>query len=166
MVILITTVLALSGCAFQNLGKFDENQSSPNSESENTPLPRTYTIGDTISTENFAITLNGSRSSSAGALGLTPDMGKFLILDLTIQNKSDESNSISSLLMFDLQGSDSKRYDVALFADVETTMDGSVNPGGKLRGEIAFDVPDLEFYVLSYRNDILADPVEFKIPNN
>ena len=154
-------LFSLSGCAFQNVGKFDEKDPSPNAE---TPLNEAKSIGDTIVGEDYSITLNGARYSTAGVLGSEPSNDKYLILDVTVENNSAEELSLSTLLLTQLQGSDSRRYDVALFADTDSPLDGSVPAQGKLRGEVAFDVKEQDAYTFSYKNGLLADSVQFEVP--
>lgn len=153
--------LSLTGCAFQNLGTFDETPSSPTEESA---IPEPKTVGDTFYGDDYAITLNGARFSSTGVLGSGPSRDKFLVIDVTIENNASEELSVSTLLMMDLVGSDSKRYEIDIFAETDTPIGGSVMPQGKIRGEVAFDVKDLDSYTFSYKNGLLADSVQFEIP--
>ena len=154
-------VLSLSGCAFQNLGSFDEKDNSSNKES---PAVSAKTVGDTIVGDDYSITLNGVRSSSTGLLSSEPTNDNYLLLDLTIENLSSEELSVSTLLMMELQGSDSRRYDIAIFAETSSPIDGTVPAQGQIRGEVAFDVKDLDSYTFSYKNGLLADSVQFEIP--
>ena len=154
-------LFSLSGCAFQNVGKFDEKDSSPNVE---TPANEAKSIGETIVRDDYSITLNGARYSTAGILGSEPTNDKYLILDVTVVNNSAEELSLSTLLLTQLQGSDSRRYDVAIFADTDSPLDGSVPAQGQLRGEVAFDVKEQDSYRFSFKNGLLADSVQFEVP--
>ena len=158
----LLTLLTLTGCASANSADQKTSPDGQNTNIENS----SYTIGDTIYGEDYEITLNGTRTSYQDLLGSAPDNDKFLILDVTVRNNAAEALSVSSLLMFDLLGSDSKKYNISLFADVSNTVDGEVASGSSLRGEVAFDVPELDSYTLEYKNGLLADSVQFVIPNN
>jgi len=157
----VMLVFSISGCAFQNLGTFDDKESSPSTDS---PINDVKAIGDTIVGEDYSITLNGARYSTSGILGSEPSNDKYLVLDVTVENSSSEELSVSTLLMMELQGSDSRRYDIAIFAETDSPMDGSVPPQGQLRGEVAFDVKELDEYTFSYKNGLLADSVRFNVP--
>jgi hypothetical protein len=157
----ILLMLSLTGCATQNLESSDGKDTSANEESQ---ANSAKTIGDTIVGEGYSITLNGARYSTTGILGSEPSNDKFLIVDLTIQNDSTEELNVSTLLLMELQGSDSRRYDIAIFAETVSPIDGSVPPQGQVNGEVAFDVKDLDSYTFSYKNGILSDSVQFVVP--
>lgn len=153
----------LSACAFQNYGKFDDSQKS--SEESKTEI-QSAGIGDTISDEEFKITLNSAKFSKSDLFDIKPENDNYLILDVSIENLSDEENSISSLISFELQGSDNFEYTQSLTAKKKGNLDGSIQPGGKLRGQIAYDVADLESYLFTYKNSLLSDSVSFQINAN
>lgn len=152
----------LTGCAFQNLGTFDESESSSETSKDKTIAG----VGKTISGDGYSITLNSARYSTADTFGVEPENGKYLILDVTIENSSEDENSISSLMSFTLQGSDAFEYDQSLTAKKKGSLDGDVKVGGKLRGEIAYDVPELEYFDFSFKNSIFSDSVSFQIKSN
>lgn len=154
-------LFSLSGCAFQNLGTFDDKDPSSTEESSS---PIAKAVGDTIVGDDYSITLNGARYSTTGILGSEPSNDKYLLLDVTVENSSTEELSLSTLLMMELQGSDSRRYDIAIFAETDSPVDGTVPPQGEIRGEVAFDVKELDSYTFSYKNGLLADSVQFKVP--
>ena len=157
----LVLVFSLSSCAFQNLGKFDDTDSPV---TEKSPTNTSQTIGDTIVGEDYSVTLNGARYSTIGMLGSEPSYDKYLVLDVTVENGSSEELSVSSLLMMELQGSDARRYDIAIFAETASRLDGTVLPQGQIRGEVAFDVTELDSYTFFYKNGLLADSVQFKVP--
>ena len=163
--VLISLALIFAGCTSSGTSSKDESSNSQSDQEQN-QQPATLGVGDTASGEGYDITVNGARFSTAGALGTEPDNGKFVIFDVTISNYTDESETISTLLQFELQGSDYKKYDIALFAETDTTLGGTLSAGGKMRGEIAFDVPVLDSYTLIYKNDFLSDGVQFVIPSS
>lgn len=155
-------ITLLSGCAFQNVGTFDDSESTSESTAESSAV-QTATIGETISTDEFTITLNAAKFSRADILGSEPEYDAYLILDVTIENLSEEDNSISSLMSFTLQGSDSFDYSQSLTAKKKGNLDGDIKAGGKLRGQIAYDVSKLDSYEFSYRNSLFSDSVSFQI---
>jgi hypothetical protein len=154
-------VFSLASCASPNLGTPDEKDPSSNGENSSSS---TKSLGDTIVGEDYSITLNGARYSTTGILGSAPTYDKYLILDVTVENNASEELSLSTLLLMELQGSDSKRYDIAIFAEIDSPLDGSVPAQGQIRGEVAFDVMELDSYTFSYKNGLLADSVQFEVP--
>jgi hypothetical protein len=155
----------LTGCAFQNLGTFDET-SSETQQTESAEVASSATVGDTITGDDYSITLNSAQFSQADIFSSSPENDEYLILDITVENSSSEDNSLSSLLSFELQGSDAYKYQQALTAEKKGNLDGTVPAGGKLRGQIAFDVPSLDSYTVTYKNSLFSDSVSFQVQSN
>lgn len=121
-------------------------------------------MGQTISTEEYEVTLNSAEFSDKGTLSQSPENDHYLLLDLTIENLTSDEVTISSIMSFDLVGSDDYGYDVAIFAETKSQLDGAIRPGGTLRGQVAFDVPELSHYILGFTFDVFGDAVYFEIP--
>lgn len=115
-----------------------------------------FGVGDTISDDDFRITLNRVRTLDEDSFGSSPDNDLFLILDVTIENLEDEETNVSSILSLSLRGSDAYEYDQAIFVETKGSLDGSIRSGGKLRGEIAYDVPTLNFYEFTYEHSLFG----------
>lgn len=120
-------------------------------------------MGDTITISNVDFTLNSAEASTEGQLSTSPDEDVFLILDLTVVNNSSDEIALSSIMSFSLKGSDSYEYDLALFADTKGSLDTTVAPGSTVRGQIAFDVPELDSYEFSVTPGLLSDNGYFKV---
>lgn len=123
----------------------------------------TLAVGDTWTDGSFNVTLNGARKVSKDGLGTAADNDFYLVLDVSIENLTDEEQTFSSLLNFDLTGSDGYSYDVAIFVETKGSMDGSARPGKALRGEIAFDVADVESYEFGATPNLFGDTGYFEI---
>ena len=120
-------------------------------------------MGDTITISNVDFTLNSAEASTEGQLSTSPDEDIFLILDLTVVNNSSDEIALSSIMSFSLKGSDSSEYDLALFVDTKGSLDTTVAPGSTVRGQIAFDVPELDSYEFSVTPGLLSDNGYFKV---
>lgn len=81
---------------------------------------------------------------SSGQDFFEPESGKIFVgIKFTIENISDETQSVSSLLLFDAYADDVK-CDYSLSANCvfgDGTLDGDVAPGKKLIGWYALEVP-------------------------
>ncbi len=101
-------------------------------------------VGDTGRIGDLGITVNGVRGLVEGGL-LEPDEGHyFLLVDVTFENRGDETEALSTVLNMRVQDSDGWQYSIDLGASVagsNPTPDGEVLPGGILRGEIGYQVP-------------------------
>lgn len=120
-------------------------------------------MGDTITISNVDFTLNSAGASTEGQLSTSPDEDIFLILDLTVVNNSSDEIALSSIMSFSLKGSDSYEYDLELFVETKGSLDTTVAPGSTVRGQIAFDVPELDSYEFSVTPGLLSDNGYFKV---
>ena len=147
-----------------NSSDLDAEVSEDASASEPTETSVEAGVGDTVTQDGVSMTVNSIRTTNEGSLGSGPDEETYLIVDATIENNSDDSLNLSSLLSFDLRGSDSYAYDVSIFVDTQGDLGGEVRPGSRLRGEIAYDVPLLDFYELSFEPSFFSgEPIMFVI---
>ena len=101
-----------------------------------------FTVGDTVRMGDLVMRLHSVRWDDGGDF-MGPDDGmRWLIADIEIENESDSSTSISSMLMFDLVDEDNRSRDLAFGADTEGSVDGELGPGRSMRGDLAFEVRD------------------------
>jgi hypothetical protein len=93
---------------------------------------------------NIKVTLNSVRNESEGIL--KPDAGsEYLLLNLTFENSGSSEAIISSILLFTLADETNKEYSIAITAkpqpQIESVNEGKVPAGGKLTGEVGYEVP-------------------------
>lgn len=121
-------------------------------------------IGETVTQNGVSMTLNSIRTSTESTLGSGPEEEIYLIIDATIENNTEDSLNLSELLSFDLRGSDAYAYDVDIFTDTKGSLGGEVMSGSKLRGEIAYDVPVLDYYEFFFEPSFFSgEPITFVI---
>lgn len=95
-------------------------------------------IGQTSSVGDLQLTLNSARISQGGY----PAAGNEVIsCDFTVMYGGTNTYDLSTLLQFDIYGSDSRKYNVTFFSDGNGTLDGTLQAGQTLSGEVAFEVP-------------------------
>ena len=100
-----------------------------------------FKIGERVEMGKLVITVNSIKDSQ-GSEFLKPESGHiYKIADCTIENLSDESEAISSMLMFKMADSEGYNYDITITDSSKTSLDGELGPGRKMRGEVAFEVP-------------------------
>lgn len=91
----------------------------------------------------WQVTFNRA-TTSPGDHTFAPHAGKiFLIVDVTVQNDSSDPQIISSGLMFILKDSTGQAYNETL-TDIGKPLDGTVQAGDKLRGQMIYEVPATE----------------------
>lgn len=102
----------------------------------------TFTVGETAKMQDIQVTLSNYEESE-GSNFYKPSEGKvFVLAEFEIANNSDKDLAISSLLSFKAYADDySLNYSVAAMIDKsDSTLDGSVAAGKKMKGWIGYEV--------------------------
>ena len=102
----------------------------------------TFTVGETAEMQDIQVTLSNYEESE-GSSFYKPSEGKvFVLAEFEIANNSDKDLAISSLLSFKAYADDySLNYSVAGMIDKsDSTLDGSVAAGKKMKGWIGYEV--------------------------
>ncbi len=102
----------------------------------------TFTVGETAEMQVIQVTLSNYEESE-GSSFYKPSEGKvFVLAEFEIANNSDKDLAISSLLSFKAYADDySLNYSVAAMIDKsDSTLDGSVAAGKKMKGWIGYEV--------------------------
>lgn len=133
-----------SGKVFVDLGT-EPVTVEPPASIEGETSQQTYNVGDVIQIGTVTLTVNGV-SNPAGDQFNKPNAGnKFLIVDLTIENKGASAISISTLLQMSLKDPSGQKYNDDFSASMASgggSPDGEIVPGEKLRGQVGFQVPE------------------------
>lgn len=118
--------------------------------SSNTSSGDMLAIGQTGQAGDFKVTVNKVTHTKQGTVA--PDAGKeYVIVNLTVENISQEAKAFSSLLFLTLYDGANNKYDISLFGPnieiIETTIsnqnaEGRVEAGKSVTGDVAFEVAD------------------------
>ncbi len=99
-------------------------------------------IGDKIELESLSLIINSvSVSDGTNEWDRPKDGHLYVIPDITIENVSNETINISSMMQFTLMDGDGYELDQSIMSDTKGSLDGQIAPGRKIRGEIAWEVP-------------------------
>ncbi len=103
-----------------------------------------YGSGDTLEYEDTRFTVNSVRTSSGEGFA-TPDEGnEFVLVDITVENTGDDDLTVSTLLQMELKDGRGRTYGISILgssvSDREFSQGSPIPPGGRRRGEIAFEV--------------------------
>lgn len=120
-------------------------------------------IGDSVTFDGLELTLN-SVAADQGNDFETPQEDKYLIVDMTVKNTTEESKTVSSIMNLSLKDTEGYKYDMALYSGIKSQLDGEVAPGDTLRGQIAFDVPESETYELLFDDPFTSGQAVWTIP--
>lgn len=168
-------MLTLSGCSSSADSSAPESATESSEESSSTgseetteeaeaEAPSRAGVGDTlVDSDNISITLVSVKTTKKGLLGSKPDNDYYIVAKFELVNNTEEEVTISSLLGFSLDGESGLGYDIAIFAETDGNLDGSIRPGRKMLGEIAFDAAKEELYYLVVKTSLFSDGVEFQI---
>lgn len=161
----LTLSLGLSSCAVENSGSDGPSETSDSATQEEAEQTSgSAAVGDTrLDSSGVAVTLLSVASTTSSSLGSGPDNDFFMIAKFELDNQSDEEAAISSILSFTLTGESGKGYDLSIFVELDGNLDGSIRPGRKMLGEIAFDASQEDLYYLMVKPSLFSDGIEFEI---
>ena len=107
-------------------------------------------IGDTVDYDGLEITLNEVRIEAGGEFD-EPAEDQFIVANLTVKNNTDEAQTISSIMNVELKDEEGYSYNTTfLMEGTKGQLDGEIEPGGTLRGEIPFDAAESATYELHF----------------
>lgn len=158
-----------SGRVFVNLG--DEPVAvDPPAELAGETAATTFAVGDVIEIGDLGLTVHGVIFPTGDQFSQPEEGMKFLVVDVSVENKSEVAQSISSLLQMALKDATGQSYDEDLMADVAgggTAPNGELAPGETIRGQVGFQVPaDDEGFVFVFDGDVFGTGKVFvALPN-
>ncbi len=132
-----------SGKIFVDLGSEPVMVEAP-SEIPGESEQETYNFDDTIEISNLVIKINEVSTPLGGQFIKLSDNYKFLVVDLTLENKASSSANISSLRQMWIKDSDDRKFSVSIFASATgagTLPDGEYLAGETIRGQVGYEVP-------------------------
>ncbi len=150
-------IFALAAC-----GLSDSPSKESGSSENNTSVSKddTFGLNDTAVFKTLKFTATEIKESEGNGF-FTPEQGNtFVGVKFTIENVSEEEQSVSSMLLFEAYANDIKcDYSInAACAFDEGTLDGSITPGKKLVGWYALEVPEnWENIEIDVKADWLSD---------
>lgn len=150
-------VLGIIAAAFSDdesqVGKKVDDTTTVTAEGESSTKTEVekYKIGDTVELEDgLQIKLNKVRKDKGDGL-FKPKEDMYLYVSVTLENKGSKSQHISSLANFELADPEGIRYNITIAPDSKGKVDGEIAPGQKLKGELAFDVAEADYYELIHK---------------
>jgi hypothetical protein len=133
-----------SGKIFVNLGDAPTMVEAPAELAGEAPQ-QLYNVGDAIKIGDIVLTVNEVQTPKASQFA-KPDKGmRFLVVDVTIENKASNAANLSSMLQMQLKDTSGQAYSVDLMASAASggkAPDGELAPGEKIRGQIGYQVPE------------------------
>ena len=120
----------------------------------------TFAIGDVIEIGDLGLTVHGVTFPAGDEFSQPNEGNRFVVVDVAVENRTDTTQNISSLLQMELKDATGQTYDVDLMAPVASggsSPDGELAPGETLRGQVGFQVPsDATGLVFVFDGDIFG----------
>jgi hypothetical protein len=85
-----------------------------------------------------------------------PSNGQFMVVQVSLENKTSKSVNVSSALNWELRDDSGQSYTETIVVNAPKPPDGEIAPGDKLAGGLAFDVAKGKGYKLYFKNEIFA----------
>lgn len=124
-------------------------------------------IGETISLGKYKFTVNSVRDAVGDSISQPKQGKKYLIINATIENQGQQPSPISSIVLFTLTDSANQKYKRVITTETKGNLDNNLDPGKKLQGEIAFEVPqDVKNLLLIVRGDLVEPNLQAKVKLN
>jgi flagellar basal body-associated protein FliL len=120
-----------------------------------TPAKNTFAVGDVVSIAGYEVTVNSFKQVQPGEYDSPPPAGSvYAQLDLTLVNKTGKTQTVSSLLQFQLTAEDGSKGSETFLMSVSNNFGGTVVNGGKLRGLLIYEVPSSPSYTLQFQPEV------------
>ena len=172
-VIVAVVVIGIASQGGDDTPKLSEEQGTAETASDTATdepeTPEFFKLGETVETSKVKATIT-EMTKSEGSEFNTPEEGnEFVLLKMTIENISDNQElTISSILSFNAYVDD-EALDESFSAILEgdKTMDGTIAPGKKLSGTLAYEVPkDWKEIEIHFEPEVWRDiKIKWKIEN-
>ena len=117
----------------------------PSTEEPTEAAPTNYQVGDVISMGGVVMVVLGWDNPPGDDFSKPDEGNVFVAVELILVNQSDSSISVSSMLQMELKDDTHQRYDVDFTASMaidESSPDGEISPGERIRGKVGFQVPE------------------------
>ena len=150
-----------TACAVEDTPTKETNSNQEQKATESTePTDDIFKLNETAVFKSLKVTATEMKSSNGDEFFKPADGKTFVGVKFTIENTSDEAQSISSLLSFTAYADDVKcdySFNAACAFD-EGTLDGDIAAGKKLIGWYAVEIPrDWKSLEIDFQPDLLSN---------
>lgn len=158
---------SLVACGESTIEKVDtasEANAEETVKEEEKPVEETkeLAVGDQVNIDGLLVTVKGVRTDTGADEWSTPEKDFFVIVDVELENTTDEPYPMSSMLQLSLFNADSYSQDMSIMPQVNGSLDGEIGAGRKMAGEIAFDVEASEYYEFIFEDPIKSGQAIWK----
>lgn len=139
--------LMIAGCGSTSDGERDasakEDAAAEVAKAEETKPKEKPGVGETVTVDGASITINSAETvdqvdDMVNTAANLEEGKKYVVIDMTIANDSDEELKISSMVSFELKNGDGRKQDYKFPVGTDGQMDGDIAPGDKLSGQLVY----------------------------
>lgn len=133
------------------LGDEKDGDSSGNTE--------TFKVGDTVDLGSWSLKVHKVADPMKPTNEfLTPAQGnRWIGVDATVFNNGEAVEAVSSILCFELNDGQGRTYEMTISGENVQPPDGEVQPGGKKRGTLVYEIPNgVKKYSLHFKCDLFS----------
>ena len=106
------------------------------------PAKAVYSVGDTARLDAFLVRVDDIQLVGETAYGKPTEGNQFLQVNVSLENTSDESQSISPLLQMRVVDAAGKEFPLDVDAGINfLALNGAINPGELATGTVGYEVP-------------------------
>ena len=135
-----------------------------NESEEEVPVKELYSLNDPAIQNDITFTITKAEARESDNMFIEAEEGNvFYVIEVKIENNSDDDFNSSSIMNYTLKDEDGREYDLSLFTDLNGSLDTTVAKGESGIGEIAYEVPaegKLYFYI---KSDFFGDDLKFAV---
>jgi hypothetical protein len=143
VIMLVTIACGTSANTGQKVGEVETVTESA-AAVEATPSKSVFTVGDIVGLNDHTIAVNSVEYTT----GLVK-------VNLTVENTGTSDLTVSSIMSFSAKSDDGTKLESEIF-DCGTSLDGSVLPGDKLRGDLCYKLAAPGLFKVYYESSLFS----------
>lgn len=113
----------------------------PATSGPHTPTPAACALYECCERNGVSMAVLGVSTTDTSQFSRAEAGNTFLVLNVVIENVSSEETVYYSPLYFQLRGADGTQYDAEVLAPEPDLQSGHLDQGGRVRGNVAFEIP-------------------------
>lgn len=146
----------------------ESTTSTTDQETSSVPDNKVYKIGESVTSGNLVFTINSVREAAEADITYPPNDGNiYYIVNVTVENKGEAIEQLSTLSMFQLTDSDGDEIGEQLVSVTggQALATGDLAAGTKNSGDISYEMPSTakELKMLVSSDIFNNDPFTFEL---
>ncbi len=141
LIVVIVVIVALAGGGDEAKVVDSPNSGGTAATSSGSTGILDLAVGQSADVGDARVTVNSCAFSKEGVIAAKAGF-RYLIVDVSVVNRGKDVYNISSLLQTEARDADGRTYNATIGPRTQGNLDGAIQPGETLRGQVAHEVPD------------------------